>query len=135
MYGSGSATFDFVEIVLKLEEVNVQVISFSLLDGEAAKFIEKSRVNVSDFNVIKVIGRGAFGEVQLVGGSFAKLCWPLYIIDGYLDAHRNYCLIFVFYLRKLLKLDYQVAQDFCQTKLFPVLFEKKINICLVGFQK
>lgn len=79
MYGSGSATFDVVEIVLKFEEVNVQVISFSLLDGEAAKFIEKSRVNVSDFNVIKVIGRGAFGEVQLVGGCFAKLCWPFYI--------------------------------------------------------
>ncbi|XP_066926217.1 rho-associated protein kinase 2-like isoform X1 [Clytia hemisphaerica] len=34
--------------------------------GHLAKEIEKSRVNITDFNLIRVIGRGAFGEVQLV---------------------------------------------------------------------
>ena len=37
-----------------------------LLDAQASKYIEKTRVNTNDFKLIKVIGRGAFGEVQLV---------------------------------------------------------------------
>jgi len=32
----------------------------------SAKYIEKTRINVDDFKDIKVIGRGAFGEVKLV---------------------------------------------------------------------
>lgn len=39
---------------------------FIMLVGEAAKEIEKSRINVGDFQMLQVIGRGAFGEVQLV---------------------------------------------------------------------
>jgi len=35
-------------------------------DGKLAKEIEKSRINITDFKLIRVIGRGAFGEVQLV---------------------------------------------------------------------
>eukprot|EP00794_Sanderia_malayensis_P004823 gene4823-5455_t len=34
--------------------------------GSSAVFIEKSRITVHDFQTLKVIGRGAFGEVQLV---------------------------------------------------------------------
>lgn len=40
--------------------------SFSLADDSFAREIQELRMNPEDFNVIKVIGRGAFGEVQLV---------------------------------------------------------------------
>ena len=35
-------------------------------DEEPVELINTSRMKVEDFNMIKVIGRGAFGEVQLV---------------------------------------------------------------------
>lgn len=34
--------------------------------GQSAKMVQKNRANVTDFKLLKVIGRGAFGEVQLV---------------------------------------------------------------------
>ncbi len=36
------------------------------LDGNWAKQVSTARMKAADFNLIKVIGRGAFGEVQLV---------------------------------------------------------------------
>lgn len=36
------------------------------LDGPSARMIEKMRIAAHDFQPLKVIGRGAFGEVQLV---------------------------------------------------------------------
>lgn len=41
-------------------------LHFSLADESFAREIQDLRMNPDDFNVIKVIGRGAFGEVQLV---------------------------------------------------------------------
>ena len=38
-------------------------------DEKPSEVIEECRLNVRDFKVVKVIGRGAFGEVQLVGYS------------------------------------------------------------------
>ena len=35
-------------------------------DGENVDLIKNTRMKASDFDVVKVIGRGAFGEVQLV---------------------------------------------------------------------
>ena len=35
-------------------------------DGNAVGDISSNRLSVEDFDVVKVIGRGAFGEVQLV---------------------------------------------------------------------
>ena len=35
-------------------------------DEDPAKKIQDCRLNADDFHVVKVIGRGAFGEVQLV---------------------------------------------------------------------
>ena len=35
-------------------------------DEKPSKIIEDWRMNANDFQVVKVIGRGAFGEVQLV---------------------------------------------------------------------
>ena len=37
------------------------------VDEEACKEISTKRLSVEDFDIVKVIGRGAFGEVQLVG--------------------------------------------------------------------
>lgn len=39
---------------------------FFFSDEKPSKVIEQCRMNANDFYVIKVIGRGAFGEVQLV---------------------------------------------------------------------
>ncbi len=38
-----------------------------VLDDRAAVEITKHRLSPDDFNMVKVIGRGAFGEVQVVG--------------------------------------------------------------------
>lgn len=39
---------------------------FNFIDAELANEITRLRMKPSDFDVIKLIGRGAFGEVQLV---------------------------------------------------------------------
>lgn len=44
----------------------MQIYCFFSLDEKPVDLIKHSRVKISDFEVIKVIGRGAFGEVQLV---------------------------------------------------------------------
>lgn len=44
-----------------------------LSDEKPSKVIESCRMNVGDFQVVKVIGRGAFGEVQLVSHITTKL--------------------------------------------------------------
>lgn len=36
-------------------------------DGDHVELIKNARMKPSDFEIVKVIGRGAFGEVQLVG--------------------------------------------------------------------
>ena len=48
--------------------LSVQFVNymFTFLDAQPAKHIQRSRVNTTDFKILKVIGRGAFGEVQLV---------------------------------------------------------------------
>ena len=38
----------------------------NIIDGSSAKRIEQMRICSRDFLPLKVIGRGAFGEVQLV---------------------------------------------------------------------
>lgn len=45
--------------------------------GKYSKEIEKSRVNITDFSLIRVIGRGAFGEVQLVRHKESKTVYAL----------------------------------------------------------
>jgi len=36
------------------------------LDTPSYNLISENRINVSDFSIVKTIGRGAFGKVQLV---------------------------------------------------------------------
>ena len=44
----------------------VIVIALYILDKNSIDVITKNRMQHADFEVVKVIGRGAFGEVQLV---------------------------------------------------------------------
>ena len=46
-----------------------------VLDAEVSHEIGQWRMKPDDFNLIKVIGRGAFGEVQLVRHKFTKKVW------------------------------------------------------------
>lgn len=48
-----------------------------------SKYIQKSRVNTSDFDCIKVIGRGAFGEVQLVRHKESKKVYAMKLLSKY----------------------------------------------------
>ena len=46
----------------------------SYLDEQPVELINNARMRVGDFHMIKVIGRGAFGEVQLVSYSKDHSC-------------------------------------------------------------
>lgn len=46
--------------------MSVYNVSFIFLDDSVAQDICKMRMRTDDFTLIKVIGRGSFGEVQLV---------------------------------------------------------------------
>ena len=45
---------------------------YLFLDAKVSEEIGQWRMKTDDFNLIKVIGRGAFGEVQLVRHKFTK---------------------------------------------------------------
>ena len=45
--------------------------------------ISNLRMKPSDFNVIKVIGRGAFGEVQLVRHKSTKKVYAMKLLSKY----------------------------------------------------
>lgn len=42
------------------------ILWWLLVDGKPVDFVNSCRMRHADFDVVKVIGRGAFGEVQLV---------------------------------------------------------------------
>ena len=46
--------------------------SNATVDVEVSEEIGERRMKTDDFNLIKVIGRGAFGEVQLVRHKYTK---------------------------------------------------------------
>lgn len=61
-------------------------------DGKAVDFVNSCRMRHSDFEVVKVIGRGAFGEVQLVSGLCIDCVWYRQIMIvkvGYYDVLIN----------------------------------------------
>lgn len=58
------------------------------LDEKPVDLIKHSRVKINDFEIIKVIGRGAFGEVQLVSLCTSKLFRVIY--DS--NIHIKYCI-------------------------------------------
>ena len=78
-----------------------------ILDGKVCDNISNLRMKPSDFNVIKVIGRGAFGEVQLVRHKSTKKVYAMKLLSKYemvrncetsLNNFQNFYLIFFFVL-------------------------------------
>ena len=53
------------------------------LDGKVADEIGKLRVKQEDFTVIKVIGRGAFGQVQLVRHKSTKKVYAMKLLSKF----------------------------------------------------
>ena len=47
-------------------------------------------MRATDFNVIKVIGRGAFGEVQLVRHKFTRKVFAMKLLSKYEMVGSNY---------------------------------------------
>ena len=54
-------------------------VSPLITDKEKVQRVEVDRMKADDFNLIKVIGRGAFGEVQLVRNKHTKKVWVYYL--------------------------------------------------------
>ena len=52
-----------------LVSLTVKSFSYFVPDEKSTRTILKARMNYTDFSFIKTIGRGAFGEVQLVSGA------------------------------------------------------------------
>lgn len=75
-------------VILQTSETQNANLLFFSLDEKPVDLIKHSRVKISDFEVIKVIGRGAFGEVQLV-----SLCTSLLFRVTYdCSVHIKYCI-------------------------------------------
>ena len=51
--------------------------------GDPCKMLSGLRIKPSDFNVIKVIGRGAFGEVQLVRHKSTRKVYAMKLLSKY----------------------------------------------------
>jgi serine/threonine protein kinase len=56
---------------------------------DAANYIEKNRINVDDFKEIKVIGRGAFGEVKLVRHKETKKVYAMKLLSKFEMSKRS----------------------------------------------
>lgn len=58
-------------------------LSEIFLDDSVAQEIHKMRMRTDDFNLIKVIGRGAFGEVQLVRHKSTQKVFAMKILSKF----------------------------------------------------
>lgn len=58
-------------------------LSLFALDEKAYQRIMNCRMKPDDFNVIKTIGRGAFGEVQLVRNKFTKKVYAMKLLSKF----------------------------------------------------
>ena len=56
---------------------------FCFSDNKICDSVSELRMKASDFNVIKVIGRGAFGEVQLVRHKSTKKVFAMKLLSKY----------------------------------------------------
>lgn len=62
---------------------NKNVENFLQRYEKPSKVIEQCRMNANDFYVIKVIGRGAFGEVQLVRHKVSKAVYAMKLLSKF----------------------------------------------------
>ena len=63
------SSFGVLIIANGFREAHTKIDLIVFPDEKPSEVIEECRLNARDFKVVKVIGRGAFGEVQLVGYS------------------------------------------------------------------
>lgn len=59
------------------------LILISALDGGAVEHLTRLRLKGSDFQLIKVIGRGAYGEVQLVRHTTSRNVYAMKLLNKY----------------------------------------------------
>ena len=63
---------------------NGAFIHFSFFpDNKVCNVVSELRIKPTDFRLIKVIGRGAFGEVQLVRHSYTKKVYAMKLLSKY----------------------------------------------------
>ncbi|XP_041359873.1 rho-associated protein kinase 2-like [Gigantopelta aegis] len=62
---------------------NKNVEHFLCRYGKSVEFVNKTRLHANDFDVVKVIGRGAFGEVQLVRHKTTKSVFAMKLLSKY----------------------------------------------------
>lgn len=62
---------------------NKNVENFLQRYEKPSKVIESCRMNAGDFQVVKVIGRGAFGEVQLVRHKATKMVYAMKLLSKF----------------------------------------------------
>ena len=63
---------------------NTQTVSFlCYIDNTICEGVSDLRMRASDFTMIKVIGRGAFGEVQLVRHKSNKKVYAMKLLSKY----------------------------------------------------
>ena len=58
-------------------------MSYFILDNTICEGVSDLRMRASDFTMIKVIGRGAFGEVQLVRHKTNKKVYAMKLLSKY----------------------------------------------------
>lgn len=61
----------------------MSIVLGAFADGKVADEISKLRVKQDDFTVIKVIGRGAFGQVQLVRHKSTKKVYAMKLLSKF----------------------------------------------------
>ena len=67
----------------KLPKKQLWIYPFFLTDGNVCDGLNALRMRATDFNLIKVIGRGAFGEVQLVRHRSTKKVYAMKLLSKY----------------------------------------------------
>ena len=82
-----SLPFYFIihSMFLFFKNFNIQLNNeyHEISDGRISDTLKTLRMKPSDFRVIKVIGRGAFGEVQLVRHNSTKKVYAMKLLSKY----------------------------------------------------
>ena len=61
-----------------------------LLDNDIADVLRKKRMRATDFDTVKVIGRGAYGEVQLVRHKATKEVYAMKLLSKVAMVYFNH---------------------------------------------
>jgi len=67
---------------------------FVFADDSVAQEIHKMRMRTDDFTLIRVIGRGAFGEVQLVRHKSTQKVYAMKLLSKFEMVNFNFVCLF-----------------------------------------